>query len=425
MRPVWTLDVCTSAGCTSSRYDVLGSMNDKGDCYPGNVVEYDAAAFEWRCVPPTTYGDEFDEIGSDPMLNCHNHTGWIYSLSHGDCRPDSDTPGALGCSNGQVIRWSSATSSWSCSDDNDLLGDVASFCMSGGIQLGTPYVSIDTNEWECADIYDYNTLAGITGCTDGDLVQWTGSAWACAADSDVASTFSCAEGQVLKVDTSGAWACGDDLDTWARMTRVCLDQYTNGGLLTNTIVSNGDGAWQCQPSPVDDDFQTPGLVGGAFQLSATLYNPYIPHSNGDTVTRTELAYSHASNSDTSVHGLRTLTRGRIVGAVLTARSTSTGSFGPLSGAEAAYLKVFVQSEERFNDNFDGSNRLVVTASSAQSSSSSWASWDFRFGQEEIPFEVGAQIHMELSYDTIGHPIAVTGTLLIAYEWVDEPFPTSP
>ena len=59
---------------------------------------------------------------------------------------------------------------------------------------------------------------GIPTCTNGQVLTWSGSAWACGTQTTLPT---CTAGQVLKWSGS-AWACGTDLNT-AGGCALCLN----------------------------------------------------------------------------------------------------------------------------------------------------------------------------------------------------------
>ena len=90
---------------------------------------------------------------------------------------------------------------------------------------------------------DADTLGGLS-CATGQVAQWMGSSWGCAANGtpDTLAGLGCTAGQIAAWD-GATWGCADDLDT-----------DVLGGLscgLGDVAGWNGV-SWSCQPNPDGD-----------------------------------------------------------------------------------------------------------------------------------------------------------------------------
>lgn len=134
------------------------------------------------------------------------------------------------CSPGQLLKWTgSPTNNWACAVDDDSGGSVtavsarAPLTSSGG---SSPQIGLSS-----------------AGCSGGQVLEWTGTAWACALDDDSGGTVTavsatapltssggltpqigisgagCNAGQVLEW-TGMAWACAADDNSLGTVTAV-------------------------------------------------------------------------------------------------------------------------------------------------------------------------------------------------------------
>jgi hypothetical protein len=126
------------------------------------------------------------------------------------------------------------------------IGDVV--IDASGVTIGGNNVIDGSGQWSGPaptvsfnDLLDPPTTLSGLGCSDGEVAQVVGGAWACvpASSADTLSGLACADGQVAK-RVGGAWACADDIDTDTD---------------TDTIYTAGDGI---------------SLTAGAFSADATL-----------------------------------------------------------------------------------------------------------------------------------------------------------
>jgi hypothetical protein len=145
------------------------------------------------------------------------------------------------CSAGQVLKWNGA--SWACADDSDTDtnagGDITAVTTSVGTGLVGGAMSGEAS------------LSLLTSCAAGQLLKWSGNGWECAADADTGDITavttaagtgltggvtggdaslslltSCGAGQLLKWSGS-AWACASDVDT------------NSGGDITDVVAGTG------------------------------------------------------------------------------------------------------------------------------------------------------------------------------------------
>ncbi|HOX46030.1 MAG TPA: hypothetical protein PK668_20675 [Myxococcota bacterium] len=195
---------------------------------------------------------------------------------------DADALAGLICSDGQVIKYSSAASAWECAVDSTGAGvteaEVDAFVANNGYAQESDLAPVAfTGEYaDLANVpVDQDTLAGIA-CGVGQVIKWTGAAWACDddidtdtdttlseaevdafvanngyalsadlelvaftgdyndllnvpaglldGDDDTLAGLTCADGQLPAWDdTNAVWECVDDLDTDTLMTLACLD----------------------------------------------------------------------------------------------------------------------------------------------------------------------------------------------------------
>jgi len=148
------------------------------------------------------------------------------------------------CGLNQILKWTGAD--WACAADATGTGDIT------GVTAGTGLMGGGT----AGDV----TLSLLTTCGAGQLLKWSGSAWACANDIDtdtdtnsggditavstnvgsglqgggatgavaISLLTTCASGQLLKWNGS-SWACGNDVDT----------DTNAGGDITDVLGGNG------------------------------------------------------------------------------------------------------------------------------------------------------------------------------------------
>ena len=148
------------------------------------------------------------------------------------------TLSGLGCIADQMPRFDGST--WACVDG----GITALSCAAGQI------AAYDGFDWSCSSGVD--TLSSLS-CSAGDLVTFDGATWSCSAPSqagvdswtnlldipssiDSIANLSCADAQTLSwSDTSGAWTCGDPIDT-------TLSQGTVISYVTDSPIDLADGS---------------------------------------------------------------------------------------------------------------------------------------------------------------------------------------
>ena len=180
-----------------------------------------------------------------------NLTGVPSDLADGD----DDTLGDLSsCSNGQIAEWNG--SAWVCAaddiDDTVIWDEISGIVGTGSAQVAAGdhthdaryYTESELQTSGSASVHwgnltnvpagladgDDDTLGDLSSCSNGQIAEWNGSAWVCAADDDtiysagtgldlsgaqfsVASTYrlpqSCANGQIAEWNGS-VWVCAAD-----------------------------------------------------------------------------------------------------------------------------------------------------------------------------------------------------------------------
>ncbi len=143
------------------------------------------------------------------------------------CNADNDTLAGLTCTDGQVLKFSTLTLSWTCADDmfgtGDITAVVAGTGLLGGAQSGSAELSVDPTVFQrrvsgtCAtggiraisdtgavtcDV-DADTLAGLS-CPSGQTAKWNGTSWACGADKGIVSAVH-ASGPISNLATTTGW----------------------------------------------------------------------------------------------------------------------------------------------------------------------------------------------------------------------------
>jgi hypothetical protein len=179
------------------------------------------------------------------------------------------------------------------------IGDVV--IDASGVTIGGANVIDGSGQWSGPaptvsfnDLLDLPTTLSGLGCSDGEVAQVVGGAWACvpASSADTLSGLACSNGQVAK-RVGGAWACADDIDTDTDTTYTAGDGIslsagafsadatlqrrvnstcTGAGESIKTI--NADGSVTCATDTDTTYSAAPGsgvtLVGGAFGTDATV-----------------------------------------------------------------------------------------------------------------------------------------------------------
>jgi hypothetical protein len=166
-----------------------------------------------------------------------------------------------GCQGGETLRWSGAPSNvWQCAAAAPAAGDggVVAYTADpdGGLQL------VGTN---------FTAFSLLRSCAINQVLKWNGSAWGCANDADVDTTYgvaagqglaasgtgntlfgmaSCSAGQIMR-SGGGTWACGSDTDTIYTATvnkglllsgtGFAIDACPNGQFMKST----GGGNYAC------------------------------------------------------------------------------------------------------------------------------------------------------------------------------------
>lgn len=89
---------------------------------------------------------------------------------------------------------------------------------------------------DLADGTDDDTLAGVSGCTGGQVLAWNGTAWGCADDADSDTTYTAGLGLTLAGTQFSAhratienWARGVCFDTETELTAWLDDNYRDAG----------------------------------------------------------------------------------------------------------------------------------------------------------------------------------------------------
>ncbi|MGM0558872.1 MAG: hypothetical protein ACQEVA_20965 [Myxococcota bacterium] len=171
--------VCSSRDATYAAVASSGSFNDLTDvpagladgdddtlaglnCNADEVAAWDGSA--WTCA---ARDDTYAAVASTGDFS--DLSGVPTGLADGD----DDALGALTCSTGEVAAWNGTTASWECAARDQTYAAVAT---SGD------FADLNNIPAGLTD-GDDDTLAGLS-CASAEVAKWTGTAWACAADTD-------------------------------------------------------------------------------------------------------------------------------------------------------------------------------------------------------------------------------------------------
>lgn len=193
------LDIVTSIDDS----DTLANLSCAND---GEIARYDLVLDEWYCdVDMDTVLDEgtvetYVTNGAID-LNAGTTIGGSAILT---TITDSDTLAALGCSDGQVAKYNTISSSWSCAADIDTDTDtqlsesqVETYVTNGAIDLNAGTTIGGNSILTSADTLtpDWNNLTSIPSDIDD-------------GDDDTLANLGCSDGEALSYSTSsGAWVC--------------------------------------------------------------------------------------------------------------------------------------------------------------------------------------------------------------------------
>jgi hypothetical protein len=134
------------------------------------------------------------------------------------------------CPAGRYLQGYDAVGNAVCAGDANSGGTVTSITAGSGLSGGT--------------ITGSGTIAiSSAGCTNGQVLKWSGSAWACAADAG-GTTYSAGSGLTLTGTTfsvaSAGCAAGQVLK-WGGSTWGCQADANSGGTVTSVTAASGGG----------------------------------------------------------------------------------------------------------------------------------------------------------------------------------------
>ena len=212
---------------TPSASDVTVSGLNTSTPYRYHWLTIDGDIAEYMYVGEVFF-NQITSADSDTLVNLGCSTGEVakYDGTAWICASvaDADTLSGLSCASGQTATWDGAN--WVC-------GAAGLWTQGTGDDIyyntGTPQVGIGTaSPTEALDVTGtvrvdgMITLVGQAGdapqtassglaglsCASGQVAQYDGSDWVCAADADVIAGLSCSAGELAEYDGSN-WVCAD------------------------------------------------------------------------------------------------------------------------------------------------------------------------------------------------------------------------
>jgi len=174
--------------------DTLGALS----CLANHLAVYNGTS--WQCLPVSAT----DTLAG---LSCTNGEyprrqggAWI-------CAPD--TLGGLSCANGQIARFQGG--SWICGADNvggTIMSIVAGTGLNGGGTTGTVNMSLDTTFTDnryvnVGQSIPANNVAAPGGCANNQVLQRSGTGWACTNLPNINNQWLSANGPNLTGVTPG------------------------------------------------------------------------------------------------------------------------------------------------------------------------------------------------------------------------------
>lgn len=211
-----------------------------------------ASELQARVTGACTTGNFITGVNADGTVSCAagaTGTGDITDVLAGSGLAGGGTSGAvtLGllqtCAANQILKWTGAA--WTCQADAVGTGDITGVLAGPGLMGGGTSGDV--------------TVSLLTTCGTGNVLKWNGSTWICAIDidtdtnaggditsvttsaasglqggaaaGDVALSLltTCAAGQILKWSGS-AWACANDVDTDTNAGGDITDVLAGAGL---------------------------------------------------------------------------------------------------------------------------------------------------------------------------------------------------
>ena len=224
----WLKNRGITLGCTSttlfcpsdfvSRLQMAAFMNRLGDslfpltCAAGQVMKWDG--LQWACANDAIGGGG----GGGTVTSVAAGTGLtgspnpITGAGAINIAPGYQLPQA--CSNGQVPK-SNGSGGWVCGADSAGTGTVTSVATDAGL-TGGPITGTGTIGIAAGGVT--SAMLAQSGCTNGQVLKWDGSAWACAADAagpanafvqggnafGATAVLGTTDGQAVEVRTNGA-----------------------------------------------------------------------------------------------------------------------------------------------------------------------------------------------------------------------------
>lgn len=186
------------------------------NCAGGQLLKFDAAAGSWSCADEYRY-----VLASVPGALIE--TGSVATAALADKSVTRAKLAADGCTTGQVLKYSAATSRWEC--DADLVG---TFVAGAGIDISAGSISLEPLGVKTAFIdAKAVTLDKLGGtCATGQVIKRSGTSWVCGTDEVGAATGGLSQVSITGSSLSGRGTAADPLSV-------------NTGGITNSLLADG------------------------------------------------------------------------------------------------------------------------------------------------------------------------------------------
>ncbi|MFO1311188.1 MAG: tail fiber domain-containing protein [Burkholderiales bacterium] len=260
--------VDTGPGLTGGPITSVGTINlattqllPTVACASGQVAQWNGSA--WTCANVSGTGTVTSVGSGTGLAGGPITTSGTLSIAASYQLPQS-------CANGQVAK-SNGSGGWACANDANSGGTVTSVATGAGL-TGGPITTAGTINLAATQ------LLPTVACTNGQVAQWNGSAWACATPSGVGANInlqdstSAAVGNVTKpggaflhnFGTGNVFA-GVNAGNFA-MTGVSNAGFGYQALQSNTVADNNTalGAFALQSNATG----TANVATGAFALNS-------------------------------------------------------------------------------------------------------------------------------------------------------------